>query len=272
MIWLHAPAAARRNGKRCARLWPTVVSSRRTLCSWSRCLSVSPSTRATRCARAASLHSRRPTLRSTRSSSDSTRRRRGSPYVMLAVEDNGHGMNDEMQRRIFEPFFTTNPMNQGTGLGLATVYGIVQQSGGHIWVESEVGKGTRFTIYLPRTEAAAESDPDTARHEPRVGTETILLVEDEEAVRVSSTRCSPGRGLPCPRNAGLKACHRFRSGSHRCHRTGAYRCDTSRHERTRDGYTRGVVSPGSTRAVHVRIHRRRHRAPRRARSRNLAPA
>jgi PAS domain S-box-containing protein len=105
------------------------------------------------------------------------------PYVMLAVEDNGHGMNDEMQRRIFEPFFTTNPMNRGTGLGLASVYGIVQQSGGHIWVESEVGKGTRFTIYLPRTEAAAESDPDTARHEPRVGTETILLVEDEEAVR-----------------------------------------------------------------------------------------
>jgi CheY-like chemotaxis protein len=105
-------------------------------------------------------------------------------YVMLAVSDTGVGMTPEVQRRIFEPFFTTKPPGQGSGMGLATVYSIVKQLGGHIWVYTEVGRGTTFKIYLPRAHAQSET-PVATLPPPLVqtGTETILLVEDEEAVR-----------------------------------------------------------------------------------------
>ena len=105
-------------------------------------------------------------------------------YVMLSVGDNGHGMDKETQARIFEPFFTTKEKGKGTGLGLSTVYGIIKQSGGYILVQSEVGQGTTFRIYLPRVgEAAQPASRVPVPLELNGGSETVLLVEDEESVR-----------------------------------------------------------------------------------------
>jgi two-component system, cell cycle sensor histidine kinase and response regulator CckA len=106
------------------------------------------------------------------------------PYVMISVSDNGQGMDKETQSRIFEPFFTTKEKGKGTGLGLSTVYGIIKQSGGYVFAQSELGHGTTFRIYLPRVEEAAQA-PGHARTTEVAsgGTETVLLVEDEESVR-----------------------------------------------------------------------------------------
>jgi CheY-like chemotaxis protein len=112
-------------------------------------------------------------------------------YVMLAVSDTGCGMDREVQARIFEPFFTSKPIGQGTGLGLSTVYGIVKQSGGFVWVYSEPGQGSVFKVYLPEARAArlSEVTPDPVLLQPpRGGSETILVIEDEEVVRSLAMR------------------------------------------------------------------------------------
>jgi CheY-like chemotaxis protein len=115
-------------------------------------------------------------------------------YVRLSVSDSGHGMDSATRARIFEPFFTTKRAGKGSGLGLATVYGIVKQSGGYIWVSSEVGQGTTFRIYLPEfTGPIAELPPPPAPVSPR-GAETILIVEDEPAVRRMASRALRSQG------------------------------------------------------------------------------
>ncbi|MGB7591990.1 MAG: response regulator [Terriglobia bacterium] len=117
-------------------------------------------------------------------------------YVMIAVSDTGIGMDAETQARIFQPFVTAKQRGKGMGVGLATVYGIVRQSEGHIWVYSEPGKGTTFKVYLPRIDQAAEviAPTNVAVDEPSRGSETILLVEDEEAVRSLARGLLESRG------------------------------------------------------------------------------
>jgi two-component system cell cycle sensor histidine kinase/response regulator CckA len=116
-------------------------------------------------------------------------------FVRLAIRDTGHGMDAAVKARIFEPFFTTKEPGKGTGLGLATVFGIVKQSGGSIGVESEPGQGTTFTVYLPWVDAAVDrialpmAAPTLAR-----GSETILLVEDEDEVRALARETLEGQG------------------------------------------------------------------------------
>ena len=105
-------------------------------------------------------------------------------YVVLSVTDNGCGMDEEAQSRIFEPFYTTKELGKGAGLGLATVYGIVKQSGGFIWVYSELGQGTTIRVYLPRVDSSPMPLlPGNATVEIRKGTETVLLVENAESLR-----------------------------------------------------------------------------------------
>ncbi|HEX6132631.1 MAG TPA: PAS domain S-box protein [Longimicrobiales bacterium] len=117
-------------------------------------------------------------------------------YVVLVVSDDGSGMEPEVATHAFEPFFTTKPPGQGTGLGLSTVYGIVNQSGGHVWLNSTPGAGTEVTIVLPRVEDEADARVERPAHSNGAegGTETILLVEDEKSVRDLATRILQRRG------------------------------------------------------------------------------
>lgn len=110
-------------------------------------------------------------------------------YVMLSVSDTGCGMNRQTQAHIFDPFFTTKDTGKGTGLGLSTVYGIVKQSEGYVWVYSEPGQGATFKIYLPQVNAAAEPIPAAETEDIPKGSETILLVEDDDSMRDLTRHC-----------------------------------------------------------------------------------
>lgn len=116
-------------------------------------------------------------------------------YVMLAVHDTGVGMSEEVQARLFEPYFTTKGRGKGTGLGLSMVHGIVKQSGGHLWMRSELGKGSTFKIYLPQApDLAPPVVARTSGETPLHGRETILLTEDDEAVRLLASRVLTASG------------------------------------------------------------------------------
>jgi two-component system cell cycle sensor histidine kinase/response regulator CckA len=140
---------------------------------------------------------------------------RGEPcsgrYVMLAVSDNGTGMDAETTARIFEPFFTTKEIGHGTGLGLSTVHGIVEQSGGHIEVHSEIGHGTTFKVYFPRVDEPLEkSRPNQAQAKHGQGIGTILVIEDDDLVRSLTVRVLEGIGYTVVatenRSEALRAC------------------------------------------------------------------
>jgi two-component system, cell cycle sensor histidine kinase and response regulator CckA len=109
-------------------------------------------------------------------------------YAQVAVSDSGHGMDQATLAHAFEPFFTTKGVGQGTGLGLATVYGIIKQSDGYVWAESQPGHGTTIKIYLPMTAPAPEAAPVTRSVSPRASGELVLVVEDEEQVRTVAAR------------------------------------------------------------------------------------
>ncbi len=112
---------------------------------------------------------------------------RPGPYVLLSVSDTGIGMDRATRDHIFEPFFTTKDVGKGTGLGLATTYGIVHQAGGHIWVYSEPGHGSTFKLFLPRIDDAVE-EPQAAADLPMVGAGSVLVVEDEPVIRTMTTQ------------------------------------------------------------------------------------
>jgi hypothetical protein len=194
---------------------------------------------------------------------------RAGPHVMLAVSDTGHGMDEETLGHLFEPFFTTKAMGHGTGLGLATVYGIVRQVCGQVMVYSEVGRGTSFKIYLPLfAEAADELAAPAPAGPPPQGTETVLLVEDEPALRTLIFEILARAGyrvLQAGRGAGR------RRGARGPHRPRPDRRDHAQHERAADGGDPARRPPAGPRAVHVRLHRRRHKPPRDSGPRDAFP-
>ncbi|WP_162136321.1 PAS domain S-box protein [Zavarzinella formosa] len=140
---------------------------------------------------------------------------RAGPHVQLSVTDTGSGMSPEVQSRIFEPFFTTKGAGKGTGLGLATVFGIIKQSGGHVAVYSEAGIGTSFKVYLPRAEQSSDvlKAPSRILAPPR-GTETVLIAEDEAGVRELARRILAGCGYKILEAADGEEAMRMAEGHH----------------------------------------------------------
>lgn len=144
-------------------------------------------------------------------------------FVRIDVTDDGTGISEEVQAKIFEPFFTTKEQGKGTGLGLATVYGIVEQSGGHLTLDSTLGKGTTFSVYLPSTTKAPEAEqpvkeskPARAKPSDLAGQGTILFVEDEESVRVIAAKTLRKRGYTViEAGDGEEALEHIESGDHK---------------------------------------------------------
>jgi nitrogen fixation/metabolism regulation signal transduction histidine kinase len=135
-------------------------------------------------------------------------------YVLLSVSDTGVGVGEEARKHIFEPFYTTKEKGAGTGLGLATVYGIVKQSGGYIWVDSEPGKGATFMVFLPQVKKVVTISKEKIRYEAEMpGSETILLVEDEESVRELTVKILEMNGYSViEAEDGVEALEIYKSG------------------------------------------------------------
>ena len=154
---------------------------------------------------------------------------------MLAVSDTGVGMDTNTRARIFEPFFTTKRIGEGTGLGLSTVYGIVRQSGGHIQVDSERGRGSRFTIYFPAVSDAAEAPrPETVLTDGPIGRETLLLVEDDPMVRSLAVEALKLKGYRVLDAGDGREALRLAAGRRR-HRPADHRRRDAAHDRPRAG-------------------------------------
>ena len=185
------------------------------------------------------------------------------PNVLLAVSDTGVGMSEEVQRHLFEPFFTTKAPGAGTGLGLATVFGVVKQSGGSIYVYSEEGRGTTFKIYLPAAAGAAETPSGPGDWEQERGTETIVLVEDDESVRnlvrVMLESKGYARALRRRRRRGRAAVR----GARGRRRPAAQRRGHAGGQRPRAGRAPGGDHAVAARPVHVRLLGRGGVPPRR---------
>ncbi len=133
---------------------------------------------------------------------------RPGPHVKIMVRDTGQGITDDVMRRIFEPFFTTKELGKGTGLGLSTVYAIISQSDGTIWVESTIARGTTFTIYLPRVTGEASPPAAEIQSQALHGSQTLLLVEDDDSVRDIAVRILRSAGyLPLAARSASEALH-----------------------------------------------------------------